>query len=106
MNRLRGLGILLTACVPVAGVVAERRGSLPVAAPVTFAGDIAPILYAQCAPCHRKDGPAPFSLITYADARRHASQIAAATRRRYMPPWKPEPGFGDFTGARRLTDAQ
>lgn len=23
-----------------------------------------------------------------------------------MPPWKPEPGFGDFEGSRRLTDAQ
>jgi hypothetical protein len=23
-----------------------------------------------------------------------------------MPPWKPEPGFGDFAGAHRLTDQQ
>ena len=106
MNRLRCLGVLLTACLPVAGVAAERRVAPPAAPPVTFASDIAPILYAQCATCHRKDGPAPFSLITYADARRHAAQIAAATKRRYMPPWKPEPGFGDFTGTRRLTDSQ
>ena len=28
------------------------------------------------------------------------------TQRRYMPPWLPEPGFGDFVGERRLTDAQ
>ena len=26
-------------------------------------------------------------------------------RSRYMPPWKPEPGYGDFADARRLTDA-
>jgi len=28
------------------------------------------------------------------------------TQRRYMPPWPPEPGHGDFAGARRLTEEQ
>ncbi|HMJ60620.1 MAG TPA: tetratricopeptide repeat protein [Bryobacteraceae bacterium] len=28
------------------------------------------------------------------------------TRRRYMPPWPPEHGFGDFVGDRSLNDAQ
>jgi tetratricopeptide (TPR) repeat protein len=74
--------------------------------PVTFSRDIAPILYSQCAACHRPGGPAPFSLLTYADARQHATQIAAVTRSRVMPPWKPEPGSGPFVGERRLTDAQ
>ena len=32
------------------------------------------------------------------------AQIAAVTGSRYMPPWKPEPGFGDFAGERRLSD--
>jgi tetratricopeptide (TPR) repeat protein len=73
---------------------------------VTFTRDIAPILSARCASCHHPDGPAPFSLLTYDDARRRASQIAAVTGRRYMPPWKPEPGFGTFVGERRLTDEQ
>src|SRR5712691_5067836 len=35
-----------------------------------------------------------------------AKQIAAAVRRRAMPPWKPEPGYGEFVGSRLLTDAQ
>jgi len=26
--------------------------------------------------------------------------------RRYMPPWKPEPGYGEFVGERRLSDEQ
>jgi hypothetical protein len=38
--------------------------------------------------------------------RSRAVQILAALSRRSMPPWKPEPGFGDFTGARRLSDEQ
>ena len=71
-----------------------------------FSRDIAPILYGQCTPCHRPGGTAPFSLLTYADARQHATQIADATRRRFMPPWKPEPEAGPFVGQRRLTDAQ
>jgi len=38
--------------------------------------------------------------------KRRASQIAAVTKRRYMPPWLPEPGYGDFVEERRLSDAQ
>jgi tetratricopeptide (TPR) repeat protein len=78
----------------------------PADRPTTFARDVAPILYQQCAPCHQPGGPAPFSLITYDEVRRHAAQIADVTRRRYMPPWKPEPGSGDFAGERRLSDVQ
>src|SRR5205085_9051279 len=50
--------------------------------------------------------PAPFPLLTYADAQKHAREIAAVTRRRYMPPWLPEPGYGEFEDERRLSDAQ
>jgi hypothetical protein len=38
--------------------------------------------------------------------RRHARQVAAVTKRRFMPPWLPEPGHGEFTEDRRLTNAQ
>src|ERR1051325_6271979 len=68
--------------------------------------EIAPILARSCSPCHRPGQAGPFPLLTYDDARRRAAQIAAVTRRRYMPPWLPEPGRGDFVGERRLTDAQ
>ncbi|MEO8256519.1 MAG: tetratricopeptide repeat protein [Acidobacteriota bacterium] len=47
---------------------------------------------------------APFSLIEYADASRHAREVAAATRSRLMPPWLPEHGVGDFANERRLSD--
>jgi tetratricopeptide (TPR) repeat protein/mono/diheme cytochrome c family protein len=75
-------------------------------APVTFRRDIAPILFDHCASCHRPDGAAPFSLLTYDDARQHARQIVAVTESRYMPPWKPEAGYGEFENERRLNDAQ
>jgi tetratricopeptide (TPR) repeat protein len=72
----------------------------------TFAHDIAPIIYQNCAPCHRPGEAGPFSLLTYKDVKSHARQIADVTRRRYMPPWAPQAGYGHFAGARRLTDAQ
>src|SRR5262249_31731108 len=37
---------------------------------------------------------------------KHARDIAAVTRRRYMPPWLPEPGYGEFQEDCRLTDKQ
>ena len=63
---------------------------------VTFNREIAPIVYGNCSPCHRPGESAPFSLLTYDDVKRHAAQIAAVTKRRYMPPWLPEAGYGDF----------
>src|SRR6185437_8160956 len=36
----------------------------------------------------------------------HAKQIASAVERKTMPPWLPAAGYGDFAGARTLSDAQ
>lgn len=82
--------------------------AIPLAAqtPVTFAHDIAPIIYQNCSSCHRPGESGPFSLLSYEDVRRHARQIAAVTKSRFMPPWLPEPGYGDFQDQHRLTDAQ
>src|SRR6266850_5723027 len=72
----------------------------------TFTKDIAPILYQNCVSCHRPGEVAPFSLIDYKTVKKHADDISTVTESRYMPPWKAEPGHGDFLNERRLTDAQ
>jgi Flp pilus assembly protein TadD len=69
---------------------------------VTFTRDIAPILFHSCAPCHHPGEAAPFSLLTFTDAKTHAGQIAAVTRARIMPPWLPEPGDFAFADDLRL----
>ena len=89
----------------------QRRGGLPAAADtaddVTFSQDIAPLLVAHCAGCHRPGAIAPFALLSYDDVRPWARAIKQATRTRSMPPWKPEPGYGNaFVGDPRLSDAQ
>ena len=86
---------------------------------VTFNQDIAPILYANCATCHRPIDAtqaksadpvcfagAPFSVLEYRDVSRRARQIASAAARRVMPPWLPAPSYGEFSAARQLTDGQ
>ena len=73
---------------------------------VTFTKDIAPIVFAACAPCHRPNGPGPFSLTTYDEVRRHATQIAQVTKSRFMPPWKVDPTVGHFVGQRHLSDRE
>jgi mono/diheme cytochrome c family protein len=96
---------LVAAMMALAGVTLGAQPAAP-AAPVTYSKDVAPIVFARCASCHHPGGPAPFSVLTYSAIRQHAQQIAGLTASRYMPPVKPEPGYGDFVGQRRLTDEE
>ena len=92
--------------VLVLSLAAGAHAATPTSATPTFNQDIAPILYQNCADCHRPGQVAPFSLLTYEDAARRSSLIAAVTAKHYMPPWKAEPGAGHFAGERRLTEGQ
>ena len=89
-------------------VTAGFWGTIPTSVPaeVTFNRDIAPILFEHCAACHRPGQSAPFSLLTYSDARKRARQIGTVTRSGYMPPWLPEAGQYELEGSRRLSAAQ
>src|ERR1035438_5420924 len=71
---------------------------------VTYSHDVAAILYRQCAACHRPNGVAPFSLLTYQETAKRAALISTVTHNRSMPPWLPaEPPFKDD---RPLSDAE
>ena len=72
----------------------------------TFTKDVAPILFQNCAGCHRPGEVGPFPLLTYEDARKRAKQLAKQTGSHIMPPWKPTAGADEFKDARVLTDAQ
>jgi len=101
-RRERGTGG--NATIRLMSLAVVFAAALAQAAPVTFARDVAPIVYAHCVECHHAGGPAPFSLTSYDDVRRRSRQIVSVTKRRYMPPWKIEPGSGDFVGQQPLSD--
>lgn len=73
---------------------------------VTFTRDVAPIFFEHCSSCHRPGGSGRFSVLTYEEVRSRANVIAAYTASRYMPPWLPTPGYGEFAGVRRLDDSE
>ena len=65
---------------------------------VTFSKDIAPILQRSCQSCHRPDGGAPMSLVTYEEVRPWARSIKYRTsirdRMGAMPPFYLEKDIG------------
>ncbi len=71
--------------------------------PPTFYRDVLPILQQHCQNCHRPGEVAPFSLVTYEQARAKAPKIADVTRERKMPPWFADPRFGHFSNDPSLT---
>jgi tetratricopeptide (TPR) repeat protein len=73
-------------------------------ATVTFSRDIAPIVYRNCVVCHRPGESAPFSLLSYAQAKKRAGLIAALTTSRFMPPWLPARGEVAYLGERGLSE--
>jgi mono/diheme cytochrome c family protein len=95
------VGVLLAGAVFVSRPIVSEAQT-----PVTFSEHVAPIVFANCTTCHRPGEAAPFSLLSYRDARPLAKAIAAATASKVMPPWKAGPSDFAFDNARQLTDAQ
>lgn len=98
--------VLLMILVLMAACSDHRQDDVQVPEQVTFNEHVAPIIFENCATCHRPGESAPFDLLTYNDVRRRARQIADVTESRFMPPWLPAPDHTDFQGQRRLTDTQ
>src|SRR5499425_845726 len=65
---------------------------------LTFARDVAPVLQRSCQNCHRPDGVAPMSLVTYEEVRPFAraikQRISIGPHRGVMPPWYMEKNIG------------
>jgi mono/diheme cytochrome c family protein len=104
----RATALAVAALIPLEIQATAKAVALQtsVAREVTFARDIAPIVFDACVSCHRSGGPGPFPLTTYDEVRRRATQIAEVTRTRFMPPWKVHHDVGPFVGQRLLTDRE
>ena len=72
----------------------------------TFNKDVAPIVFNNCANCHRPNQVAPMSLMSYREVRPWARAIKTKVATGEMPPWFADPRYGEFRNERRLTPAQ
>ena len=95
------LGALVLAAT--AAVMAGQAGPAVSTAAPTFAKDVAPIVFKNCAGCHRPGESAPMSLLTYADARPWARAMSRRVAEGSMPPWHADAESGTFENERRLT---
>lgn len=93
---MRKLAVLTVAIAPLLGAEAVPN----------FAEHIAPILFENCASCHRQGEAGPFPLTSYAEAAKRGKLIAAITRARIMPPWHAEKTHYEFANERRLSEEQ
>src|SRR5688572_23995703 len=84
----------------------QRPSSSPTAGAPTFSRDVAPILHARCASCHRPGEVAPMSLITFRDARPWAAAIRDKVRTRAMPPWHADRQHGRFRNDPSLSERE
>src|SRR4051812_27603675 len=88
-------------------VIGLGGGTPAAAAAPTYHGEVVRILQKHCQDCHRPGQVAPFSLLTYEQARKRASDLATVTERRQMPPWHASRAEGGpFRDARVLSEAE
>ncbi len=107
-HSLRSLTALLCAlCTTTVARAAEpNRAPQDLPDTITFSEHIAPIIFNNCTGCHRPGEAAPFKLMSFRDVQKRGRTILDVVERRYMPPWQPEPGHGEFRDERRLSDRQ
>jgi mono/diheme cytochrome c family protein len=102
--------ILLLAAVGAGGIAAamnsfgmheaQSRQQMP-----TYTRDVAPIIYNNCASCHRPQGMGPMPLLTYDQAVGSAAEIHHYVSAGIMPPWHAEGPRDVFLNDRRLSSA-
>src|SRR5437016_2576089 len=105
-GRMKRLFVLLFS--PVAAIASLHAGGpAPAGAVPTFARDVAPIVFNNCASCHRPGEVAPMTLTSYEDVRPWAKVIREKVRSREMPPWGADPAHSlKMRNDRSLTERQ
>lgn len=88
--------------VPAAGCKLTREKEVKATA-VTYHKDVARIIQAKCQECHRPGEIAPFSLLTYKQAKGWADMMREVVADDVMPPWHADARHGHFVNDRRLT---
>ena len=71
---------------------------------LTWADDIAPLIYDNCSGCHHDGGIAPFELMSYNHVVAFSSLIYHVIDHRIMPPWPADPNYRHFAYETYLED--
>jgi hypothetical protein len=103
LTRLLFVGLFAATFLTISILASIRTTS---ASTPTFSKDIAPILYKNCASCHRPGDIAPMSLLRYEEARPWAKSIREQVITGQMPPWHATEPHGTFLNDRRLSDQE
>lgn len=105
-GRRLGLGLVLI-CAPFAYVESAAAGDASKKETgVTYAKEVSRILQERCQTCHHAGTAAPFSLLSYDDAKHWSDSIKEAVTEKRMPPWHADPKHGKFSNDRRLNDTE
>ena len=103
--RVLAIGTLTVALIGLAATQQPKELAATTADP-TYAEDVAPILFKNCASCHRTGGQAPFSVLYYDSAAGYLQEMKEAITKNAMPPWQADGPRGVFKNDRRLTDGE
>jgi hypothetical protein len=96
---IRSLAVAAALVAASAPIAAHK----PVTSKYTYYQDVLPIVREKCATCHRPEGIAPMSLMTYEEAFPWAESIRAELIAGRMPPAPADPTFGAVQHNRFLT---
>lgn len=73
---------------------------------VTYATDIADIIYQKCSSCHRPGEIGPMALTNYDEVTSWGGMIQYVTANKIMPPWQTDPDYSSFLGENYLTEQE
>ena len=108
-GRVHGAVATMLGVLAIAAVTVAAGPQVPTSSPQdppTFSRDVAPILYARCASCHRAGEVAPMPLLTYREVRPWAAAIRDKVSTRAMPPWHADPQHGVFRNNPSLSQGE
>jgi hypothetical protein len=74
--------------------------------PISYSGEIAPLLQKRCVGCHSPGQIGPFSMSNYKKVKGWSAMIEEVVLDHRMPPWHADPHYGKFANDRALTASE
>ncbi|MCI0489743.1 MAG: cytochrome c [Blastocatellia bacterium] len=78
----------------------------PITTKIMFNKEVVRVLQRNCLACHHEGGIAPWSFVTYEEARPWAKAIKEELLEKRMPPWQAVKGYGEFRNTPALTQRE